>query len=270
MIVVCPGCSRRYRIDPDHLETGRRLRCRGCGRVFGAEESGADAERGASRSGGAGPMVVVGDEDREFRDLLRSVLIALGCRVHLTDDGETAFRFAVGQPPALMVLNVYMKKMLGVAVCEAVKGSPDLKNTKVALVGSVFKSERFTRRPLHLYGADDYFEDVIPEAELRRRLKTLLGPAAKSGDHLEPIAEIRRLARIMLSDLMIYHPEEFRRAIAERRFYEAFKEEMTQAKDLIARRFPDMPDRLQVLAAALKEGLEAQRRGGPAAAAESG
>lgn len=257
MIVVCPGCGRRYKLSPAQLEAGRRLRCQGCGRVFGPDE------HATAAPASEGPLAVVGDEMREFRDLVQSVLTSLGCRVQVTDDGEMAFRFAVSHRPALMILNVYMRRMLGVAVCEGVKGSPDLRATRVALVGSVFKSERFVRRPIHLYGADDYFEDVIPEAELRRRLQALLGGVAPAGEVLEPHAEIRRLARIMLSDLKIYYPDEFRRALAERRFLEIFREELTQAKDLIARRFPDMPDRLQILAAALKEGLLAERPESP-------
>ena len=63
----------------------------------------------------------------------------------------------------------------------------------------------------------------------------------------------------MVSDLKIYHPDEFRRALMERRFSETFREELTQAKDLIARRFPDMPDRMAVLTEALKEQLALER-----------
>jgi hypothetical protein len=166
----------------------------------------------------------------------------------------------------------------------------------VALVGSVFKSDRFVRHPGNLYGADDYFEDVIPAAQLRERLGALLGRgpvgavasrvapptvagsggtpdsvraggegatndvAANGADEpIDPRSEIHRLARIMVSDLKMYHPEEFRRAVVERRFSDTFREEMTQAKDLIGRRFPDMPDRMAVLAEALKEQIAVER-----------
>jgi DNA-binding response OmpR family regulator len=243
--------------------------------------------------------VLVGDEDREFRDLVRRTLESLGCRVEVTGDGEAAFRFAVAHRPDLMVLNVYLQRLLGVAVCEGVKGSPDLKSTRVALVGSVFKSDRFVRHPGNLYGADDYFEDVIPEPQLRARLSTLLGGAAAppaavppgrdatpgaAGDDLvfgpgaqppatpagplapngadepiDPRSEIHRLARIMVSDLKIYHPDEFRLAVLERRFSETFREELSQAKDLIGRRFPGMPGRMAVLAEALKEQIALER-----------
>ncbi len=324
MIIVCPGCGRRYRI-PEGGSAERRVRCGACGREFTAAEGSrpdpAAARRPATapetsgvparvapppvlrpQPGGTGararPLVLVGDEDREFRDLVRRTLESLGCRVEVTGDGEAAFRFAVAHRPDLMVLNVYLQRLLGVAVCEGVKGSPDLKRTRVALVGSVFKTDRFVRHPGNLYGADDYFEDVIPEPQLRARLSTLLGGAAGppaaappgrdaapggAGDDLvfapgaqpataagplapngadEPIdarSEIHRLARIMVSDLKMYHPEEFRLAVQERRFSDTFREELSQARDLIGRRFPGMPDRMAVLAEALKEQIALER-----------
>jgi CheY-like chemotaxis protein len=309
MIVVCPGCGRSYRI-PDGGAAPRRLRCRACARVFATDESlrpdGARPPGQASPTVGrlpqpagrtrrTSPLVLVGDEDREFRDLVRRTLESLGCRVEVTGDGEAAFRYAVAHHPDLMVLNVYMTRLLGVAVCEGVKGSPDLKSTRVALVGSVFKSDRFVRHPGNLYGADDYFEDVIPATQLRARLATLLGGAAPAGrtrppesrgpldepgpapvatsstmpaaglsangadEPIDPRSEIHRLARIMVSDLKIYHPEDFHRAVVERRFSETFREEMSQAKDLIGRRFPDMHDRMAVLAEALKEQIALER-----------
>ena len=317
MIVVCPGCGRRYRI-PDAGAGARRMRCAGCGRVFTTEE-GAPAAAGPDRlsrepapgppspavrgessrsSTRERPLVLVGDDAREFRELVRRTLAGLGCKVEVTTDGEAAFRFAVAHRPDLMVLNVYLTGLLGVAVCEGVKGSPDLKTTRVALVGSVFKSDRFIRNPAHLYGADDYFEDVISEPQLRARLSALLSgsaalrrpgahagaPAASSeadallgiaasapspavgllspngaDEPIDPRAEIHRLARIMVSDLKMYHPDEFRRAVMERRFSDAFREEMIHAKDLIARRFPDMADRMAILTEALREQIALER-----------
>jgi predicted Zn finger-like uncharacterized protein len=316
MNIACPGCGRRYRV-PDTGARGRRVRCVACGRVFTAEEGSAAAQGADARPGGAssahttppplrratpgrsGPLALVGDDAREFRDLVRRTLESLGCRVEVTGDGEAAFRFAVAHRPDLMVLNVYLQRLLGVAVCEGVKGSPDLKGTRIALVGSVFKSDRFIRHSGNLYGADDYFEDVISESQLRARLSALLSrpaggqppagggrPAASLGQEdgleftpgafptdssagplspngadepIDPRSEIHRLARIMVSDLKIYHPDEFRRAVLERRFSESFREEMTQAKNLIAHRFPQMPDRMAVLAEALKEQIALER-----------
>ncbi len=293
MIVTCPQCGRQYRLDPARIAPGRsRLRCAGCAHVFAIDPERSSPATGApapemTPGPGAAPLVVVGDEPREFRDLVRRTLEGLGCRVETTEDGESALRIAGEKKPPLMVLNVYLRKLLGVAVCEAIKGKESLRGIRVVLVGSVFKSERFVRGPRHLYGADDYFEDVIPEAEMRDRFAAVLGgvcagveargsksaaggrglpgqdtaPGARpvGAGAIEPRPEIRRLARIMLSDLKIYYPDRFERAVLERKFFESFREELTKGKDLIVARFPNRPDRLEVLAGALREGLDEER-----------
>lgn len=327
MILGCPACGKQYRIDPARLQGTRRLRCAACGLVFDRESAGAAAPAAPPRTGassappgpsgtgsgeGAGPargsrLALVADEPREFRDLVQGTLEQLGCRVETTEDGEKAFRFVAARRPVLVVLNVYLKRLLGVAVCEGIKGSPDLRATRVALVGTVFKSNRFVRAPGHLYGADDYFEDVIPPADLRSRLERLVaGPAGMKApgagaaaprrpeeldaaedaalaglgagvveapeppdsEAIDPRAEIRRLARIMVSDLKMYYPGEFRQALLRRAFSESFREELSQAKDLIGRRFPDLPDRMEILASSLKEGLAHEREAAEAAAAD--
>ena len=292
MIVKCPQCGRQYRLDPARLTSARRrVRCAGCGHVFAvASERSGPPETGAAPAPpgpDAAPLVVVGDEPREFRDLVCGTLESLGCRVEATEDGESALRIAAEKQPRFMVLNVYLRKLLGVAVCEAIKGRENLRGIRVVLVGSVFKSERFVRGPRHLYGADDYFEDVIPEAEMRDRFAAMLGaarggagasrPGGAAGDRggrgegtvpgsrpvrveaIEPRPEIRRLARIMLSDLKIYYPDRFERAVLERKFFESFREELIKGKELIVKRFPNLPDRLEVLAGALREGLDRER-----------
>jgi predicted Zn finger-like uncharacterized protein len=306
VIVSCPACGKRYRIDPARLRATRRLRCAACGLVFDRDAAGpAPAAGPATAVAPRGPLVLLADEGREFRDLVQATLADLGCAVEVTDDGESAFRLTAARRPALVIMNVYLKRLLGVAVCEGIKGSPDLRAIKVVLIGTVFKSDRFVRAPGHLYGADDYFEDVIPRAELRARLQRIItgkpaagpagprpggaaGPWSRTGapgageleaaeaaaldalgdgtpspepasEDLDPPAEIRRLARIMISDLKIYYPDEFRSALLERRFSETFREELGQAKALIVRRFPGLPERMEILAAALKEGLAQER-----------
>jgi predicted Zn finger-like uncharacterized protein len=265
MTLTCPSCATQYRVDPAQAAPGRKVRCRHCAQVFPVPEP-VDSR-----------LVLLADEPREFRDLVQRLLAELGCRVETSDDGEAAFRFAVANRPALVILNVYLKRMLGVAVCEAIKGSPDLRGTRVVLVGTVFKSDRFIRAPGNLYGADEYFENVITEEDLRLRLARLLDhpeAAAPGGrrpggargivpplaaEGLNPEQEIQRLARIMISDLKMYYPEGFHRALLQRNFADTFQEEMRQARELISRRFPRVPQALQVLAAALKEGLGEER-----------
>jgi two-component system response regulator len=301
MIVICPGCGSRYRLGDDLLARGRRtLRCSGCGEVFDAGAPAApprmEAPRAPSRP--EAPLALIADLDPQSSALARRILEELGCRVQSVSDGEQAFRFAVTRRPRLLILHLKLPKLSGLAVCEGVKGSPDLKETRVALFGPpgwLARAERMV--PAARY-ADDRFEAGVSPVELRRRLALLLkvteapeaparpvavarvpapgpaspparapasapapsqAPASAKGASLSPQAEIRRMARAILSDLKCYHPDLFRQAVETGRFLEVFKAELAQCKEVVAQRFPELPDRLVLLSSALKEGIDEER-----------
>lgn len=310
MIVVCPRCASRYRLADGLLASGKRkLRCRGCGEVFDAGEPAvpptpdtpvappsparapqrppAATPGPPSRSGG--PLALVADLDPQSSALARKALEELGCRVHLASDGELAFRFAVSRRPRILVLHLKLPKLSGLAVCEGVKGSPDLKETRVVLFGPpgwLARAERMV--PAARY-ADDRFESNVSLPELRRRLALLLQPAGEpappspgvrapaprpgpapartpaaipapaQGAPLSPKAEIGRMARAILSDLKCYHPDLFRQAVETGQFLQIFKAELAQCKEVVAQRFPGLPDRLVLLSSALKEGIDEER-----------
>ena len=87
------------------------------------------------------------------------------------------------------------------------------------------------------------------------------GPAKEVDprDALDPAAEIQRLARIMLSDLKLYNPDRFASAVHDGRLLETFRGELLRGKDLITTRFPDLPDRMALLTAALRQGIEEEQ-----------
>ncbi len=274
MIVACPSCVKRYRVDESRVGEGRRLRCTGCGTVFrgtspreapsgpAARPVPAEPAGPARRPDGAAPtpppgppageagperpLVLVADEDPEFRALAGRTLSALGCEVEMTSDGRSAFQFAVSRRPALLLLNAGLKKLSGSAVCGGVKGSPHLSGIKVVLVG---------RRPQNDCGADDVIDTSLNERDLCSRLAAIVG---RGGD--DPRHEIGRLARIMVSDLKLYNPDRFERALQDGQFLRAFRMELTRGRDMIVQRFPDLPGCVALLSSALREALESERR----------
>ncbi|HEV8376454.1 MAG TPA: hypothetical protein VGR38_09535, partial [Candidatus Polarisedimenticolia bacterium] len=68
-------------------------------------------------------------------------------------------------------------------------------------------------------------------------------------------SEIRRLARIMVSDIQMYHPEKFNRSLREGNFFESFAQELAKGKEIIDDRFGDIPNRIQLLAGGLRDAL---------------
>jgi predicted Zn finger-like uncharacterized protein len=340
MIIVCPACGRRYRIDRSHLAAGRRLRCSGCRQVFDSRppappsarpqaegrrellsrpEAAAMPPNTAAPDSARRPLVLIGDVNRPFRTAAQRMLESIGCQVETTEQGDVLFRAAVTRRPALLLLSTSLPGLSGTAVCEGVKGSPHLKGIKVILVTSTVHppGARQTTRPG--FEPDDQIEDDIGERELGDRLAHLLGrsiddpvrrppgpvlqvstpvppppvpdaaparqvavsisPAAASvpaaeepepfrpappkeidpRDALDPQAEIERLARIMLSDLKLYYPDRFVSAVHDGRLLETFRSELLRGKDLITNRFPDLPDRMALLTAALRQGIEEEQ-----------
>lgn len=279
MIIGCPACHRTYRLDEARFRAEARLRCTRCGHLFvqGAADGATPAPRevaappAASSDAARGPLVLLADAGRPFRQRLHPLLQGLGCRVRTVEGGTEAFKAAVSDKPAVMVVSVHLAGLSGVAICEGVKGSPHLRTIRVALVGSELSADLFNRDTALAYGADLFLDERMDESDLRDGLSALLGGAAGApvevDDPITTLAprgdspgtaaeEIARLARIMLADLRLYNPDRFTEALRSGRLLDSFKDELARGRDLVDHRFPEVASRQELLAAALAEGAQ--------------
>jgi len=303
MIVGCPACLRQYRLDDTRFRAGARMRCTRCGHQFEAgahavsapgrpaPEMTAAEPRTSGRPGGAAlgapsvpldaggtgaPLAIVADAGRAFGAEVGAILTRIGCRVRTSEDGTAAFRMAVAERPALLVVSVHLAGLSGIAICEGVKNSPHLKEIKVAIVGSELSADLFNRDTALAYGADLFLEEGMAEGALSAALEGLLRPPDHGGESTaaDDIGgalagltesstsppgvgdEIRRLARIMLADLRLYNPDRFRTALMSGRLLEVFKDELERGRAIVDHRFPEVATRQDLLAAALREGID--------------
>jgi hypothetical protein len=140
-----------------------------------------------------------------------------------------------------VILNVYLKGKLGVEISEEIKEDPALARTKVVLIGALFRANRFRANPTNLYGADEYIEEQIPALELRQILGKLFPDiAALPHEEVEPeeFDEARRLARLILSDIVIYNTEKVDRGIRGDTFFEILKDEIAEGEEYYESRVP--------------------------------
>ena len=72
--------------------------------------------------------------------------------------------------------------------------------------------------------------------------------------------EIRRLTRIILSDIVIYAPEKADHAIVEGRFGEVYRTEIEEGRKMIRSRFSSAPAAVESYERALRELVDARRR----------
>jgi len=295
MIIGCPKCRVRYRLE-DSRVTGDsvKLRCPKCQAIFIARKESAPAGAAIAPAGpvSAGPdgtvasrlprpprTALLADEPREFRDFVAGVLRESGFEVGLTDNGEEALLLAGGHSFDIILLNVYLRRMLGINVCERLKSEPATRDTPVLLIGALVRQEE-GGLPRGLYGADDFLPTSITRQELLERvgrwvpnLRADPKPASPSGPRGSTVVvesvpsreeeEIRRLARIMVSDIQMYHPEKFNRALREGTFFEAFAEELGKGKEILDQRYTHLSTRVQLLAAGIRDTLSGMRPQNP-------
>jgi predicted Zn finger-like uncharacterized protein len=276
----CPGCRARYRLDDAKVPGDTvRLRCPKCQAVFIARKSEASGSspartpQGAPKSAAPPLTALLADEPREFRDFTAGLLREGGFEVGITDNGEEALLLAGSHRFDLILLSVYLRRLLGINVCERLKSDPDLRSIPVILIGAMARQEP-GGLPRGLYGADDIIPTSLGPGEMKQKIREWV-PAACFAQEPAPAPssqgaatssaaataspeemEIRQLARIMVSDIQMYHPEKFNRALREGTFFESFGEELGKGREIVDQRFARVPNRAQLMASALRDTLE--------------
>ncbi len=186
-------------------------------------------------------VAAVVEEPRPFRQFLGEHLRRLGFEVAYFETGDPALEFIRRSRADLVIVNVYLKGKLGVEVTEEIKADRTLDHTRVILIGALFRANRFRANPTNLYGADEYIEEQIPEKEFRQILRKLfpeLGDTSEIPIEPREYDEARRLARLILSDIIIYHQAKVERGIRENSFFELLHEEIEEGRQYYDSRVP--------------------------------
>jgi response regulator RpfG family c-di-GMP phosphodiesterase len=236
MELSCRQCESKFRAAVQMpLTDPVRVSCPSCGyqMVLRPKES-------AGHLSSRRRVAVIADEPRPFRAFLGEHLERLGFDVHYFDKGEAALEFVQLSAADLVIVNVYLKGKLGVEVSEAIKADPAL-DSCVILIGALFRANRFRANPTNLYGADEYIEEEIPEREFNDIIRRLFPEVGQRPEvPMEPREhdDARRLARLILSDIVIYHPEKVDRAIRANTFFETLREEIEEGRQNYESRVP--------------------------------
>jgi len=185
-------------------------------------------------------LAAIADEPRPFRHFLGEHLRRLGFEVQYFETGDPALEFVRATRADLVIVNVYLKGKLGVEVTEEIKADSALEHTRVILIGALFRANRFRANPTNLYGADEYIEEQIPEKEFRQILRRLFPLIGDTEVPLEPreYDDARRLARLILSDIIIYHAPKVEQGIRNDNFFEILHEEIEEGRRYYDSRVP--------------------------------
>lgn len=253
MDLTCKQCGARFRAAiPEPLTRAVRVACPSCSnqmvlkpaadaRRIGRSAPHDDARPGAQKPASRRRIAAIADEPRPFRSFLAEHLRRLGFDVTMFETGEPAFDFVRRMRADLAIVNVYLKGRLGVEVTEDIRAESDLGHTRVILIGALFRANRFRANPTNLYGADEYIEEQIPEKEFRQIIRKLFPEVGHTEElPIEPkeYDEARRLARLILSDIVIYHLEKVEAGIRDDNFFDVLKSEIADGRAYYDSRVP--------------------------------
>lgn len=249
MDLTCKQCGARFRAAiPEPLTRAVRVACPSCKNqmVLKPAASAAPSAQPATLHDTPTPPRVrrtaaIADEPRPFRSFLAEHLRRLGFDVMTFESGEQAIDYIKRSRADLAIVNVYLKGRLGVEVTEDIRADASLAHTRVILIGALFRANRFRANPTNLYGADEYIEEQIPEKEFRQIIRKLFPQVGHTEEMpVEPTEydEARRLARLILSDIVIYHPDKVDAGIRDDNFFDVLKAEIAEGRNYYDSRVP--------------------------------
>ena len=155
MEIACKHCGSRFRAAIQlPLATPVRVVCPACRNqmVLKPTSDTAPQQPGnvASRQPqpkAASRIAAIADEPRPFRAFLGEHLRRLGFDVTYFETGDPTFDYVRRTRADLVIVNVYLKGKLGVEVTEDIRNDPTLKDTRVILIGALFRANRFRANP---------------------------------------------------------------------------------------------------------------------------
>ena len=251
MDLTCKQCGARFRAAiPEPLTRAVRVACPSCSNQMVLKPAASAIQPATDRSAtlhdkprpqNIRRTAVIADEPRPFRAFLAEHLRRLGFDVTMFETGEPALDFVRRTRADLAIVNVYLKGKLGVEVTEDIRADASLAHTRVILIGALFRANRFRANPTNLYGADEYIEEQIPEREFRQIIRKLFPQVGHTEElPVEPkeYDEARRLARLILSDIVIYHPGKVEVGIRDDNFFDVLKNEIAEGRNYYDSRVP--------------------------------
>lgn len=116
--------------------------------------------------------VLVIDDEEDIRILIRYNLEQEGFVVYEASTGEDGIKMAKKHIPDLILLDVMMPEMDGIATCEKIREIPQLKNVMVSFLTA--RGEDYSQIAGFEAGADDYITKPIKPKILLSRITAML------------------------------------------------------------------------------------------------
>lgn len=256
----CSGCQAVFRVYPPRTQAPRRR-----------DDPAVEAElTPPPRLPERERLVLVADPDPARGKVSAAAIGQIGLHPLLVVDGVEALLALQRSLPSRILIDAALPRLTAAELCEVVKRNESLRTTRVVVTGSAETLAGLTVLRAAGLGPDATVEhgdlpDALPEAlGLARDEHALASPAVppepvrtppepviwqapptpllptqKSVDSDPEIARAERLARIVVSDIVLYNADRFERAAREGDVLETLASEVAEARRLFRERVPE-------------------------------
>ena len=128
--------------------------------------------------------ILVADPNPAVRKLLSVIFDPGRYELIFASDGEEALGRCLVDPPMLVIAELWLDRLDGVALCERLKGLPKTAGAKVVLLTT--STGEWDVRRARRAGVDEYFTKPFSPAQLLKQVDRLLNRAARPRTELSP------------------------------------------------------------------------------------
>src|SRR5216110_1748750 len=156
--------------------------------------------------------LLIVDDDSSAREGLRNIFETAGHRTITVNDAQAALRLLREQSCDLVMLDVELPEVDGLALCRLVRAQPRLKQLPLV----VFSADDSEGRKVQAFtaGADDYIVKPSTPGELVSRVNSHLGIAQRESELRGTNRELSFLADLGRGLLRTLEPEQVARRVA--------------------------------------------------------
>lgn len=117
-------------------------------------------------------IVLIVDDDAETTTLLENIIRMGGHEPHSVNESKHALKAVENIMPELILLDIMMAEVNGIALCKLIKSDPMIMHIPVVMISAL--SDEGTKRDAFNAGANDFIKKPIhPKSFLKQIEKTL-------------------------------------------------------------------------------------------------
>ena len=124
------------------------------------------------------PLVLVADDEKDIRTILRTKMEASGFRVTEAENGQDAIDKCRLERPALVIMDVRMPVMSGTEAVARIKEDPSLKDIKIVFLSNFGEEQEINawidQKYAREIGAVDYIKKSDDLAAIMKKITDIL------------------------------------------------------------------------------------------------